>query len=338
MADILKVAEQAGVSKSTVSRVLNNGRVAPETRERVEQVMRELNYRPSSFAQNIRTRRSKEVAVMIPDLSNSFFAEMFRAVEDVMIRNGYMVVLCDTRQSTANEIRYAERLISRHIDGLLYFTQQKEKKNLEYFTALSGTLPMIFMDYAFAENEGIDCIAVESRTITAEAVKALYQAGKRQIAYINLPGRNNVTMVRCEGYRDGLRNCGLPVVKERIVYPGDDAARSLVDTGYEGARQLLAQCRDVDAIMAASDQLAVGVVSYLNSKGIKIPQEIAVMGFDDIDLCQTVSPVLSTIRQPIREMGHAAAERLLERIRTGEPPGKKILFRGELVLRESTGP
>lgn len=337
MADILKVAEQAGVSKSTVSRVLNNGRVAPETRERVEQVMRELNYRPSSFAQNIRTRRSKEVAVMIPDLSNSFFAEMFRAIEDVMIRNSYMVVLCDTRQSTANEIRYAERLISRHIDGLLYFTQQKEKKNCSYFTALSGSLPMIFMDYAFAETEGIDCIAMESRTITEEAVKALYRKGKRHIAYINLPKAHNVTMVRCEGYKDGLRACGLPVIDERIVNPRGGTDRSIVDTGHDAARQLLEQCGSVDAVMTASDQLAVGVVSYLNRTGIRIPQEIAVMGFDDIDLCQTVSPMLSTIRQPIREMGHAAAERLLERIRTGEPPGKKLLFRGELVLRESTG-
>ena len=337
VADIIKVAEKAGVSKSTVSRVLNNGYVAPETRERIEQVMRELDYRPSSFAQNIRTRRSHEIAMMIPDLTNSFFTQMYRAIEDVMLRNGYLVVLCETRQRIDNEIRYAETLMRRNIDGLLYFTQQKEKKNQEYFVSLSAKIPVIFMDYAFADIEGIDCIGVKGREITAEAVEMLFRTGKRRIAYMNTPKKNNITMVRYYGYRDGLKVCGLPEDKSRVILPAVHAGSSLIDAGYTAARKLLEQCPDTDAIMTASDQLAVGVIKYLDEKKIQIPEKVAVVGFDDIDLCQVISPKLSTIRQPIREMGEAAAKRLLKRIQSDEKAGKKILFEGQLILRESTG-
>ncbi len=337
MADILDVAKKAGVSKSTVSRVLNSGYVSDKTREKVERVMEELQYTPSSFAQNIRTHRTREVAMMIPDPTNTFYMEMFRAVEDVMLENDYMVILCDSKQKTENELKYAEKLRQRNTDGLLYFSQQRIRENEDFFKAFSALTPTIFMDCAFADIEGISCVAMESRSITADVVHYLCRTGRKNIAYINLPKSDNVTLMRCEGYRTGLEECGIRVRPELISQPADNN-ETLVEVGYRTAEELLTCQPQIDAIMTATDHLAVGVIKYLRKKRLRVPEDVSVIGFDDIDLCEIVQPALTTIRQPIREMGYTAAKMLLKMIRGEEEPGRKVIYQGKLVLRESTLP
>lgn len=337
MADIIDVAKRANVSKSTVSRVLNNnGYVAKSTREKIEKAIKELNYCPSPFAQNIRTHKTRTIAMMIPDSSNTFYMEIFKAVERITLKNGYMVILCDTRRSADNEYKYAEKLIQRNVDGLIYFAQQKEEKGRNYFVELSKKFPIVFMDYIFSDTPDISCVAMESRECSAEAVKYLYSLGKRRIAYINLPKTNNVTLLRCEGYRQGLRECGLSDIPDLVSLPRSGNNKTLIEVGYAATCDLLKRNRDVDAIMTASDHLAVGVVKCLRHQGVRIPQDIAVIGFDDIDLCEVVSPALTTIRQPIKEMGVSAAELLLEMIREGKILCKKVIYKGELVKRHST--
>ena len=338
MTDILDVAKKAGVSKSTVSRVLNDGYVSEDTRRKVEQIMKELEYTPSSFAQKIRTHRTREVAMMIPDPTNTFYMEVFRAVEDVMLANDYMVILCDSKRRTENELKYADKLNQRNTDGLLYFTQQRVRENELFFRKFSETTPTVFMDFAFSDIEGSSCVAVEGGSISADAVRYLYRTGRKHIAYINLPKSDNVTLSRCEGYKEGLQACGLAVLPERIILPDESRRRTLIEVGYRAAEELLERSPDIDAIMTASDHLAVGAVRFLRERHVRIPEEISVIGFDDINLCEVVHPTLTTVRQPIREMGVAAAEHLLKMIREEEEAGKKILYQGQLIPRESTLP
>ena len=338
MADILDVAKKAGVSKSTVSRVLNHGYVSDQTREKVERVMEELQYTPSSFAQNIRTHRTREVAMMIPDPTNTFYMEVFRAVEDVMLKNDYMVILCDSKQKTENELKYAEKLRQRNTDGLLYFAQQRVRENEDFFRKFSVATPTVFMDYAFSDIADISCVAMEGSRISTEAVHYLYRTGRKRIAYINLPKTNNVTLLRCEGYRKGLEECGLPILPDLVFQPAEDNTRTLFEVGYHAAEELLARQPQIDAIMTATDHLAVGVIKFLRKKNLRIPEDVSVIGVDDIDLCEVVRPTLSTIRQPIREIGHTAANMLLKIIRGEEERGRKVIYEGKLILRESTIP
>ncbi len=335
--NILDVAQLAGVSKSTVSRVLNNkGYVAQTTRDSVEDAIKRLNYTPSSFAQNIRTRRSRTIAMMVPDTSNSFYTEVFKAVEDIAYENDYMVIMSDTRRSFSNEKKYADKLLKRNIDGMLYFTQQKTQANLDFFSRLTHRLPIIFMDYAFAEVPELHCVAAEGRNATAEAVKYLYGKGRRSIAYVNLPQTNNITLLRCEGYRAGLEQCGINVDERMIALPEDQHGVSLVDVGFYAAERLMAQNPRIDAIMAASDHLAIGVMKYLKKAGVRIPADVSVMGFDNTDLCDIISPALTTVKQPIKNIGHEAARMLLNLIMGETVPTDKIIFDSAIVERDST--
>ena len=337
MASIIDVAKMANVSKTTVSRVLNdNGYVAKDTRRKIERVMKEMNYYPSSFAQNIRTRKSHTIAMMVPDSSNTFYMEIFKAVEEITLKENYMVVLCDTRRSIKKEIKYAKKLLQRNVDGLLYFTQQRVKENEDFFVNFSKEVPTVFMDYAFSEINDIHCVAAEGRNCSQQAVEYLFGLGKRKIGYLNLPKTRSVTFLRYEGYLQGVKQLGLPDDPSLTIFPKEGSGRTLVDAGYAATRKLLKDNQGVDAIMAASDHLAVGAIKYMRDHKIKVPEDISVIGFDDIDLCEIISPTLTTIRQPIKAIGHDSATLLLNLINGGHSPKSKIIYDGELVKRSST--
>ena len=334
MVTILDVAKHAGVSKSTVSRVLNDGYVDPKTRRKVERSIAELDYTPSSFAQNIRTRKSKTIAMMIPDSSNMFYMDFFKAAENIALEHEYMIIMCDTKSSPETERIYADKLLKRNIDGLLYFTQSVE--NEQYFVELSMKIPVVFMDFAFARNQNISCVATEGIDCSRNAVQFLYKKGKRKIAYINLPKRENITSLRCDGYRLGLKDCGLIYDGSLVEMPKENPQYSMVELGFWATEQLLKRNPDIDAIMTAADTLAIGAIKYLKSRSIEIPGKIGVMGFDDIDLCTVVEPNLTTIMQPIETMGREAANILINQILKLNLSCQKILHNGTIIEREST--
>ncbi len=336
MSTIWDVAKLAGVSKSTVSRVMNNGSSSTQARDSVMAAVKKLNYQPSYFAKNIRTQKSMTIALMIPDASNLFFTEMFKAVEDVAFKHDYMVTLCDTQNSPEYEINYAEKLLQRRIDGLIYSTYKMNPKTQDYFVNLSETLPIVFLDYAYKRYKNIAVVATEGYNSSSEAVKFLYNKGKRNIAYINLPKDVEVTQLRYDGYRKGLENCGLSFSSDLVCFPIQEDEKSARALGFDGAKQLLASGKSIDAIMVASDPLAIGAMKYLKKQGIKIPSEISIIGFDNNEICDIVTPSLTTIAQPIRSVGTQAARILLNKINGVENSQERIFFKGELVQRSST--
>ncbi len=336
MATIWDVAKLAGVSKSTVSRVINNGSCSTEAKNAVLAAIKKLNYQPSCFAQNIRTQKSMTIALMIPDASNLFYTELFKAIQEVAYAGQYMVTLCDTQNSPNYEIKYAEKLLSRKIDGLIYGTYKMNAKTQDYFLSLSESLPVIFIDYAYKRYDDIAIVATEGFESTRDAVKFLYQKGRRNIAYVNFPRDVEVTYLRYEGYMKGLEDCGLPFFSNMVYFPYIKEEAFGMAIGYNGAKALLTKNHKIDAIMAAADPLAVGVIKYLKKQNISIPDDISVIGFDNTELCEIVEPTLTTIAQPIREIGTTAMRILLNKINRIDNGQEQIILNGQLIQRKST--
>lgn len=334
MATIWDVARLAGVSKSTVSRVMNNGSSSEASKKAVLDAVKKLNYQPSCFAKNIRTQKSMTIALMIPDSSNLFYTEIFKAVEKVADKHDYMVILCDTQNTTKTEIHYAERLIQRKIDGLIYCTYKMDHESQNYFINLSKTLPIVFADNSFRKFEELSVVATEGFSSSQNAVKFLYHKGRRKIGYINFPKNARVTLQRYEGYIKGLEECGILHKPELVYFPHSQCETSARNIGYAGAKQLVAA--GVDAIMVAADPIAIGAMKYLKQQRIKIPETISLIGFDNNELCEIIEPMLTTIAQPINKIGTVAAEILFHKIKGTENSHERVFYEGELIQRDST--
>lgn len=339
MTTIWDVAKLAGVSKSTVSRVMNNGFASEESRKAVFDAIEQLKYKPSCFAKNIRTQKSMTIAMMIPDASNLFYSEMYKAVEKVIFEQEYMVIICDTQNSTEYEIKYAHKLLDRKIDGLIYCTYKMNEDSEKYFINLSKRLPIVFMDFAFAKftkKENISLVATEGLESTRRALKFLYKKGRRNIAYINFPSDTQITIPRFEGYRKGLADCGLLFREELVYFPEPEQDLNVLALGYAGARTLMSARVVPDAIMVAADPLAIGAMKYLKEQKVRIPQELSVIGFDNNNVCELIEPNLSTIAQPIEKLGTIAAKMMLNKLNDIPNKNECMIFEGELIERGTT--
>ncbi len=336
---IWDVAKLAGVSKSTVSRVMNNGSASAEARKAVFDAIEQLNYKPSCFAKNIRTQKSMTIAMMIPDASNLFYTEMYKAVEKVIFEQEYMTIICDTQNSSEYEIKYAEKLLDRKIDGLIYCTYKMNETTENYFIQLSKRLPMVFMDFAFARSaqaQDISLVATEGYNSTRSALKFLFDKGKRKIAYINFPNDTQITMPRYEGYLKGLEDCGIPFREELVYFPEPEEELNVLDLGYAGAHELMRAAEVPDAIMVAADPLAMGAMKYLKEIKIRIPEDVSIIGFDNNSISKLIEPNLSTIAQPIEELGTRAAQLLLNKINGIQTQNEHIVLEGKLMERSTT--
>lgn len=333
---IWDVARLAGVSKSTVSRVMNNGSASIKSRQAVFDAVEKLEYKPSCFAKNIRTQKSMTIAMLIPDASNLFYTEMYKAVEKVIFEQDYMVILCDTQNSSSYEIKYTEKLLDRRIDGLIYCTYKLNERTEKYFLNLSKRLPIVFMDYAFINQKNISLVTTEGYNSTREALKFLYAKGRRKIAYINFPKDTQITMPRFNGYIKGLEDCGLPFVEDLVYMPEQGQDLTAIDLGYNGAKELMKGSVVPDAIMVAADPLAIGAIKYLKEIKIEIPKDISIIGFDNNNLCELVEPKLTTISQPTQELGRSAALLLLDQMNGIQKNAKRIIFEGKIVHRDTT--
>jgi len=336
MATIHDVAKLAGVSTSTVSRVLNDGGASDEAKSAVLNAMKELDYSPSFFAQSIKTRRTNTIAMIVPDISNLFYTEMFKAIEEVALKHNYIVLMCDTKNNAMSEIKYAKTLLNRSIDGFIYCSYQKVKENEEYFVELSKTFPLVFMDYAFINNNDVPFVVTEGKESTANAVEYLCETGKNRIAYVNFPKDTSITLPRYEGYMEGLKKCTISINDDYVITPEPNNDITLMEIGYQSAERLMSLRERPNAIMTAADPLAIGVLKYLKEKQIKIPDDVSVIGFDNSALCDIYEPKLTTISQPIKEMGKSAATILLAKIQGIDLVEDQKMYRGKLIVGETT--
>jgi LacI family transcriptional regulator len=329
VATIKEIAKRAKVSAATVSHVVNNTRyVSDEVRARVEAAVAALGYVPNAVARSLRMRGTQTLGMMVPDIGNVFFAELVRAVEDECYRQGYSLVLCNSDDDPAKQATYLRTLMSKRVDGLVLIAAGADA---ELCRLLATTwLPLVVVD---REIEGVtaDLVEVDHEHGGYLAGRYLLDLGHRDIAVIAGPSDIAVSRQRIYGFERALRETRAPRRTEYLVH-----ASFTTQGGYEAAKRLLALPRPPTAIFACNDLLALGAIHAAREARRKVPEDLSVVGFDDIALAAFVSPRLTTVRQPKTRIGELAAQLLIARINGKRNDVVRKLLEPELAPGETT--
>ncbi|MBE3575894.1 MAG: LacI family DNA-binding transcriptional regulator [Firmicutes bacterium] len=333
MTTIYDVARQAGVSVATVSRVLNGeAHVAPETRQKVLHVVQQLGYRRNGLARGLATRATRLLAFLVPDISNPYFPEVARGVEDAANAAGYHVILCNTDDRARKEQEYLEALLDRRIDGAVIIPVAEGSRVPKL---LKGTgLPAVLLDRDI--DPELDTVMADNVAGARQAMRHLLGLGHRRIAAITGPTRSSTARERLEGYRQALAEHEIPFDPDLVV-EGDFRRPS----GYQGMLRLLDLPQPPTAVFAANDMMALGALHAAEERGVRVPEDLAVVGFDDIALAEATRPKLTTVAQPKYEMGRLGVELLLQRIPEGGRRGQgrrpqRLVLESRLVVRQSS--
>lgn len=329
MATIRDVAEKAGVNISTVSRVLNGKlHVEEKTRERVMNAVEELGYRPNMLAKALKERRSSTIALVVPNIRNPIFTAMASGVEDMAIKNGYNLFLCNTGNDISIEKSYIESLKERFVDGIIFATATNESEHLLKLN--EEGFPMVLLLRHLGAN--IDAVYCDNYKASVDGTDYLFNKGCRRIAFLGGNRKISAYNERFNGYRDSIESHGLRL-EEDLIYTGQDTS---FDAGYAAMTEYMKKYPDVDGLIATSDNEAIGAINAVKAAGKNVPGDIKVLGFADLDIVKHFDPPLTVMSQPLYEMGSAAVEMLVERINRGPvKPVRTKVFSTELIPRGS---
>lgn len=326
---IKDIAKLAGVSPTTVSLILNHkgDRFSDETIEKVLSIVEETNYYPDFFAQNLVNKNNKTIGVIIPTLGDLFFNGLFEGIEKVASDKGYSVILFHSDNSREKEERGLDFMLSRSVSGIILATPYV--LDHERFTVIRRRCPILLMDRGITPRlEGQ--IAVDESGGMAEAMDKLSELGHRRIAYIREDHAYYNLQARFEAYCQGIKRNHLEGDPKLVI-----TADLSVEGGYIAAKQLLDSGCDFTALCCANDYVAIGAYRAILQAGKKIPEDISVLGFDDINIAAYITPALSTVKQPIDELGMEAAHALIKKIEHPESPLENKTFGTHLKMRES---
>ncbi|MGJ9385328.1 LacI family DNA-binding transcriptional regulator [Salipaludibacillus sp. CF4.18] len=327
MANIHQVAKHAGVSVATVSRVLNGqDTVTPKTRIKVEAAIKQFNYEPSMLGRNLRNSESRLLLVLIPKISNPFYSEIINGIETTAIQNGYNIILCETDSKPERENIYFDLVRNKMTDGII---SMDPAVNVESLTKLAESYSIIQCS-EYVVDSGIPYVTIDNEEAAYKAVKHLLKIGHSKIALMNSDERYLYARQRELGYRKALKEQNIVVNEDWIYYTQELG----FENGQQAMRKILMQDEKPTAVFAVSDLLAIGALKEMNSRGLKVPEEMALIGFDKIEFSNMTQPTLTTVAQPMYKMGTVAANMLISKIK-GEHVDNVILDH-ELVIREST--
>jgi LacI family transcriptional regulator len=328
MATIRDVAKLAGISVSTVSRYLNKtGYVNADTEQKIKHAIEKLNFVPSVVARGLAGKSTKTIALILPDISNPFFPELARAVEDVASAYGFTVILCNSDAQIGKEKGYIDLLKSKNIDGIIFASKTLGQEEADKLT--SSNIPFVCLDRA-PTNDRCSVVRSNNREGGMLAVKHLLEIGYRKIAHIYGPQDLITAKERLAGYEESVK--AFDWFSPSLLVPGDFH----IAGGIQATEKLLQRHPDVDAIFAGNDLMAVGALKALHRMGIKVPEQVGVCGFDGIQMAEITQPELTTIAQPIYDMGALVSRILIKKIE-GTAEEDRIYELGvTLVPREST--
>ena len=331
MATISDVAKRAGVSPVTVSRVINNAaNVSPATRESVRRAIEELGYVPSGVAQSLRSKRTRSLALLVPDITNVFWTTVARGVEDTAQSRGYSVLLCNTDENTAKQLRYLEVVVSQRVDGVIIAPCDAEVQHLARLR--QRQVPTVVIDRCIRGWE-VDTVRGDSLAGARALVDHLIRLGQRRIAVISGPPGTSTAQDRVAGYCLALAGAGLPL-DPALVKRGEFRSTS----GERLTRQLLAGEPRPTAIFAANNAIAIGVLEALKQQGLRTPHDVALVSFDDLPDISRLFPFLTVIVQPAYDIGSHAAQLLLDRLEAGvNVPPRHVELPVRLIVRRSCG-
>lgn len=329
MATIRDVAKLAGVSVATVSRVINkSGYVNKETEQAVQQAIKMLNYEPNRVARGLASKKTETIALIMPNISNPFFAELARAVEDVARSYGYTVLICNSDNESDKEQTYINVLKKRYVDGILFATHSLQAADISAMN--DAGIPLVFLDRGPSESS---CYVVRSKNYEGakKAVAHLLDVGCKKIAHIYGPQETATGKERMLGYEDSVRH--FDWFTPSLMVPG----HFRINGGMEAVEQLMARHPDVDGIFCGNDLMALGALKKLQQMGMSVPDQVALCGFDGIELTVITEPELTTIAQPIYDIGALSTQLLVKKIE-GEAVDNQFIyeFDAELVARGSS--
>ena len=328
---IYDVARLAGVSTATVSRALNGaGQIAPSTRAAIEAAVEQLGYRANTIARSLVTKSTQTIALLLPDITNPFYAALVSGVQEYALGHDYTMLLCTTEGDAAREEQYLSLLRAKQVDGALVDGLLLPPERIARF--VKDGFPIVCLDRD-VESDSIPLVQVDNRLGGRLATEHLLGLGHSRIGHVTGAHVLGISDERLAGYWEALVNAGIEA-DPRLVAEGYFTEEG----GYTAARALLRASPKMTAIFAANDLSAIGVLSAIAESGRRVPGDVSVIGFDDLRLSAFTAPPLTTIRQPAAEIAQLATELLIGLTR-GEQPGKvRHLLEPTLVVRKSTAP
>jgi len=329
MATIHDVAREAGVSIATVSRVLQgSSKVLPETQERINDAIRRLNYRPNRLAQQFRSQETKNILVIVPEIGNTFYSDILAGIKSVAIKNGYSILIVDSNSDPAAERHFYEMLVQKQVDGIIAFSTALPTAELQSYAA---QYPVV-IGCRYVSDETLPNVTIDNEKASSDITNYILSLGHKKICYLAGPADTHVYRARLNGFLDAVRSRGVDVPRNRIV-----RCEANIQGGYDAVANLLNSREKFTAIVASGDTMAVGAIRALNNFGYHVPDDVAVVGFDDIELSRLFSPSLTTVRQPKYLIGSRSMEIMLDLI-AGKPLlSYRTVLDYELVIRESSG-
>ena len=325
---IEEVAKRAKVSISTVSRTLHgSGPVDPATAKRVWRAIKKLDYRPNTTAQSLVSGRSRMLGLVVSDITNPFFPELIRGFQDVALQNGYDVLANSTNYDQSRTALCVRRMIDRKVDGVAIMTSEMDATLTEQLA--SRKVPLVFLDVGKA-SDGISNIKVNYAQGITQAVEHLRALGHHRIAFISGPGSLKSARIRREAFLDSVRRLGIPEYTELI-----EEGNHKVDGGLSAITRLLQRKETPTAVLASNDLTAIGALRGIRQAGLGVPEDVSVIGFDDIDMAQFTEPPLTTIRLQRSELASLACNALFQSIH-GNTTGAEFTMGTHLIIREST--
>ncbi|MDQ6710121.1 MAG: LacI family transcriptional regulator [Candidatus Dormibacteraeota bacterium] len=327
------LAARAGVHASTISRVANSDpslRISAATRSRIEALLRETEYQPNGVARGLKLRQTFVFAVIIPDVTNPFFAALFRGVEDGAAPHGYNVLLCNTDGSPERQRSHLQSLHARRVDGVVLASSFLKDPSVQWLRR--QRIPYVLVN-RFSEEAGDPFVGSDDVLGGRLATSHLIELGHRRIAHLAGMATVSTGVLRRRGYLAALAEAGLEADPTLIVESGYTE-----EGGANAAQQLLTRPNPPTAIFAVTDMTAIGAFGVARHLQRRIPDDLAVVGYNDIPLASRLVPGLTTVHVPIHDFGAAAARLLIEQIESGAPSRRRLIFNPELVVRASTVP
>jgi LacI family transcriptional regulator len=327
---IKDIAEAGGFSVTAVSRALSNkDGVSEETRQKIREIADRLGYLPNSAARSLRTKSTKTLGVIIQDITKPYFGKMVKGIDDTAVAHGYNILMCNTNLNPVQEVRAVEILLERSVDGVVFHPTQLTEEGIALLQK-SG-IPFVTIGRRFL---GIktNYVVTNNREGIKTILNYLVSKGSRNILFFNSPTFTSTSHDRMEGYKEALRDNGLEYREHlvKIIQPN-------FQSGYLAMGQALSQGLTFDSVLCGRDMIAVGVLEALLEHGFKIPQDVRLTGYDDLDFTAHLKVPLTTIRQPIYEIGMKAVEILIERIesKSNDIPFAEVILTPQLVVRDS---
>jgi len=326
---IYDIARLAGVSTATVSKVFNQtGNISEKTRRRILEISRELNYQPNVLASALNGKKTFSLGLLIPDMVNPFFAELARNVEDRAQELGFNLIICNTDNDMKKEVKYIQLLRQKSVDGIIVATGVRNDEFLKELIDQNVPVALVAREMSVLATS---TVLVDDFAGGYNATRHLIDLGHKRIAVIAESMSVSSSKERVRGYRHALEEAGLDYAEELVA-----ASDFSIESGRETAQAILRQAERPTAIFACNDLLAIGAMQAAKELGIRVPEELSVVGFDNTILASITDPPMTTVAQPIRAMGHQVVDLIVSEINETSTVKQRVVLLPELIVRQST--